>query len=92
MTYCTIVEFEWSDPSGRTALEEAVGPTGGAPPSGCRSRIVSIDDDGARVIEVWESSEAARSHAESSAPDTSAAGMPQASRVSGFEVTDYFAN
>lgn len=88
MTYCTIVEFEWSQPSLRKVLEGMVGSS--ASPEGCVSRIVSIDDQVGRVIEVWQSGDAARSHAERSAPDTSAASMPQPSRVSGFEVTEYF--
>ena len=61
----------------------------GATPDGCVSRIVSIDDQGARIIEVWQSGDAARSHAVRSAPDASAVDMPRPSRVSGSEVTDY---
>ncbi len=37
-----------------------------APPPGCLSRITSIDDTGARVIEVWQTSDDARAFAEHS--------------------------
>jgi hypothetical protein len=53
------------------------------------SRIAGIDGQGARMIEVWRSSDDAQAFARQSAPQLAAAPMPPPSRVVGFEVTDY---
>jgi hypothetical protein len=91
MPYCTIVEFDWAGHEDRQGFELAAGQldTDGALPPGCISRIASVDEQGARVIEVWESGGDARKFAESAAPSLAAASMPEPSRVSGFDVTSY---
>lgn len=88
MPYCTIVEFEWNEGLDRARFASMVeGASTG--PEGRLSQIAGIDDAGARVIEVWRSSDDARRFAEQSAPSLSAAHMPAPSRVFGFEVTSY---
>jgi hypothetical protein len=58
-------------------------------PEGRLSHITGIDDEGARMIEVWRSGEDAKAHAERSAPFLANAQLPAPSRVFGFEVTSY---
>jgi hypothetical protein len=58
-------------------------------PEGRLSRIAGIDGTGARMIEVWRSSQDARAFAEQSAPALADAQLPAPSRVVGFDVTDY---
>jgi hypothetical protein len=91
MPYCTIVEFEWSEGLDRERFASMVGGAGAGEtaPEGRLSKIAGIDDTGARVIEVWRSSDDARRFAEQSAPSVSAVQMPAPSRVFGFEVTSY---
>jgi len=89
MTFCTLVEFEWDETFGRERFTSAVGDVGGDTPEGLLSRIVGIDDKGARVIEVWRSGDDAQAFAEQSRPFLAAAQMPPPSRVIGFEVTSY---
>jgi hypothetical protein len=89
MTFCTLVEFEWNETFGRERFTSAVGDVGGEPPEGLLSRIVGIDDKGARVIEVWRSGGDAQAFAEKSRPFLAAAQLPPPSRVTGFEVTSY---
>ncbi len=91
MPFCTLVEFEWSQTFGREQFTAALGgadPDGDLP-AGCLSRITSIDDAGARVIEVWRSGEDARAFAERSRPALAAAQLPAPARVVGFETTSY---
>jgi hypothetical protein len=89
MTFCTLVEFEWDETFGRERFTSAVGDVGGDTPEGLVSRIVGIDDKGARVIEVWRSGGDAQAFAEKSRPFLAAAQLPPPSRVTGFEVTSY---
>jgi len=91
MPFCTLVEFEWDESFGREQFTAAVGNAdpGEELPTGCLSRITSIDDAGARVIEVWNSGEDARAFAERSAPALASAQMPRPARVTGFETTAY---
>ena len=91
MPYCTIVEFEWNEGLDRERFASMVegASAGHAGPEGRLSQIAGIDDAGARVIEVWRSSDDARRFAEQSAPSLSAVQMPAPSRVFGFEVTSY---
>ena len=91
MPYCTVVEFEWSSPEERKQFENMIGAAGdaGPGPEGRLSRISGIDDAGARMIEVWRSSDDARAFAEQSGPAMAVAEMPAPSRVYGFEVTSY---
>jgi len=91
MPFCTIVEFEWDETFGREQFTDMIGQVGPAEglPAGCLSRIVGIDDTGARVIEVWNSSDDARAFAEKSAPALASSQMPQPARVTGFETTGY---
>ena len=91
MPFCTIVEFEWTGTFGREQFAnmiERAGPVDEMP-AGCVSRIVGVDDTGARVIEVWNSGDDARAFAEKSAPALASVQMPQPSRVTGFETTAY---
>ena len=91
MAFCTIVEFEWDAGFGRdqfTDMIERAGPVDDMP-AGCVSRIVGVDDAGARVIEVWRSGDDARAFAEKSRPALAAAQMPAPARVAGFETTSY---
>ena len=89
MTYCTIVEFEWDDTFDHQAFAATVSSGGDDLPTGCLSRISSIDSAGARTIEVWRSGGEARAFAEQSKPFLAEAELPAPSRVSGFEVTSY---
>jgi hypothetical protein len=91
MTFCTIVEFEWNETFDRERFESMIKMAGGdqPPPEGCLSRIAGVDDKGARIIEVWRSSDDATAHAENTAPDLSAGQWPAPSRVFGFDVTSY---
>jgi hypothetical protein len=91
MPYCTIVEFEWDesfDHEGFASMLDRMS-EGSPPPEGRLSRIAGIDGQGARMIEVWRSSDDAQAFARRSAPLLSTAQMPAPSRVVGFEVTDY---
>jgi hypothetical protein len=90
MPYCTIVEFEWDETFDREAFATALaGVDVGAAPPGRLSRIAGIDENGARMIEVWRSGEDARAFAQASASSLSNAPIPAPSRVVGFEVTTY---
>lgn len=91
MTYCTVVEFEWSSPEERQKFENMIAGAGGAghAPAGRLSHITGIDDTGARMIEVWRSGADARAFAEQSGPGLAVMKMPAPSRVYGFEVTSY---
>jgi hypothetical protein len=91
MPFCTLVEFEWSESFGQEQFTAAIGRLGddGELPDGCLSRITSIDDGGARVIEVWRSGDDARAYAERSRPALAAAQLPAPARVVGFETTSY---
>jgi hypothetical protein len=91
MPFCTIVEFEWTETFGReqfTTMIERAGPVDEMP-AGCVSRIVGVDDTGARVIEVWRSGADAQAFAEQTAPALAEIQMPPPSRVIGFETTGY---
>jgi hypothetical protein len=91
MPFCTLVEFEWDESFGRKQFTSAVGNAdpGDELPAGCLSRITSIDDAGARVIEVWSSGDDARAFAERSRPALAAARLPAPTRVAAFETTSY---
>jgi len=91
MPYCTIVEFEWDQTFDRERFAAVVGQAGddAPPPAGRLSHITGIDDTGARMIEVWQSSGDAKAHADQSAPFLAGAELPAPSRVFGFEVTSY---
>ncbi|HET7247635.1 MAG TPA: hypothetical protein VFJ07_22695 [Streptosporangiaceae bacterium] len=91
MPFCTLVEFEWSQSFGRGQFTAALGEADpdGELPAGCLSRITSIDDAGARVIEVWRSGDDARAFAEQSRPALAAAQLPAPARAVGFETTSY---
>lgn len=91
MPFCTLAEFEWDGSFGREQFTAAVGNAdpGDELPAGCLSRITSVDDTGARVIEVWHSGDDARAFAEMSRPALAAAQMPAPARVVGFETTSY---
>ena len=90
MPFCTLVEFEWDESFGREQFTAAVGYAGPGDElsAGCLSRITSIDDAGARVIEVWRSGDDARAFAEKSAGAGRGAAAG-AARVVGFETTSY---
>jgi hypothetical protein len=90
MPFCTIVEFEWDETFDREQFASMVGDAGNdASPDGRLSKIAGIDERGARMIEVWRSSDDARAFAEQSAPFLAGAQLPAPSRVVGFEVTSY---
>jgi hypothetical protein len=91
MPFCTIVEFEWADMLERERFEAGLSAASAdAVPDGRLTKIVGIDDAGARVVEVWRSGEDARAFAERSAP--AVAEMPAPSRLVGFDVTSYVAS
>ncbi len=91
MPFCTIVEYEWDDTYDRQRFATIIGATDDDKrmPAGCLSRIVGIDDKGARIIEVWRSGDDAQAFAQQSSPSLSGAQLPPPSRVVGFEVTAY---
>jgi hypothetical protein len=91
MTFCTIVEFEWDESFDHEGFASALDrlSEGSPPPAGRLSRIAGIDGHGARMIEVWRSSDDAQAFAQQSAPLLATAHMPPPSRVMGFEVTSY---
>ena len=91
MPFCTLVEFEWNESFGREQFIVVAGGLSqdGELPEGCLSRVTSIDDTGARVIEVWRSGDDARAFAERSRPALAAAQLPAPARVVGFETTSY---
>ncbi len=91
MPFCTIVEFEWDETFDREHFASVVGDSAddATPPDGRLSKIAGIDDRGARMIEVWRSSDDARAFAERSGPALADAQLPAPSRVVGFEVTSY---
>jgi hypothetical protein len=91
MPYCTIVEFEWDETFDRERFVSMIAKAGEAAPApdGRLSHITGIDDEGARMIEVWRSGDDAKAHAEHSAPFLANAQLPAPSRVFGFEVTSY---
>jgi hypothetical protein len=88
MAYCTIVEFEWDETFDRDHFAALVAGEP-EPPAGRMSRIAGIDAAGARMIEVWRSSDDARAFAEKSGPALASVALPSPSRVVGFEVTTY---
>ncbi len=88
MAYCTIVEFEWDETFDHGHFSSLVAGEQNPPP-GRLSRIAGIDSTGARMIEVWRSSDDARAFAEQSGPALASGAWPSPSRVVGFEVTTY---
>jgi hypothetical protein len=94
MPFCTIVEFAWDQTFSRQQFTDMMDRVAGAdgPVEGRLSRIVGVDDDGARMIEVWRSSDDARAFAEKSGPALAEVKMPPPSRVTGFETTDFVVN
>jgi hypothetical protein len=91
MPFCTIVEFEWDEAFDREGFSRIISGAGGERPSpdGRLSQISGIDEQGARIIEVWRSVGDAQAFAEKSRPFLAAAKLPAPSRVVGFEVTSY---
>jgi hypothetical protein len=91
MPFCTIVEFEWDETFDHEQFASTIknAEADSPPPDGRLSRIVGIDHQGARMIEVWRSSADARAFAEHSAAFLAAAPLPAPSRVVGFEVAYY---
>ena len=87
MPFCTIVEFEWDQNLERERFESLTGGADDSPPDGRLARITGIDDNGARVVEVWRSGDDARAFAEQSVAVTRQ--MPTPARVLGFEVTSF---
>ena len=70
MPFCTIVEFEWDSSEARVAFEKTMAAvvSSSPPTAGRLSRLVGVDDDVARVVEVWESGQAAATFAEKTGP------------------------
>jgi hypothetical protein len=91
VAFCTIVEFEWEGPADRAHFEAAVetASRGAVAPEGRLSRIVGVEDTGARVVEVWATPADAQRFAEATAPDLAAVEMPAPTRVETFAVTTY---
>jgi hypothetical protein len=91
MTFCTIVEFEWDESFDHEGFASTLDrmSEGSPAPEGRLSRIAGIDAHGARMIEVWRSSQDAEAFAKQSAPLLAAAQLPAPSRVTAFEVTSY---
>jgi hypothetical protein len=91
MPFCTIVEFEWDGPDARAAFERAMAVAAEHAPAaaGQLTKIVGLDEAGARVVELWSSHDDARRFAEASGPALAAVAMPPPVRVVGFEVTTY---
>ncbi len=91
MPFCTIVEIDWDPNFGREQFTEFIERSDPVDelPDGCLSRIVGIDDDGARMIEIWRSGDDARAFAERSAPSLADVRMPPPTRITGFETTSY---
>jgi hypothetical protein len=90
MTFCTIVEFEWDESFDHESFASTLDQLSkGSPPEGRLSKIAGIDAKGARMIEVWRSSDDAQAFAQQSAPHLATVQLPPPSRVVGFEVTDY---
>jgi hypothetical protein len=91
MPFYTIVEFEWDGPDAQAAFERAMAVAAEHAPAaaGQLSKIVGLDEGGARVVELWSSYDDARRFAEASAPALAAVAMPSPVRVVGFEVTTY---
>ena len=90
MALCTVVGFEWEGPQAKLAFESMMSHS--EMPSavpGRLARIVGIDENGARAIEVWSSQSDARRVAESSHAAASVAKVPAPSRACGFEVTTF---
>lgn len=88
MAYCTIVEFEWDETFDHSGFSSLIAEEQNPPP-GRISRIAGIGSTGARMIEVWRSSDDARAFAEQSGPALADAALPSPSRVTGFDVTTY---
>jgi hypothetical protein len=91
MPYCTVVEFAWDESFDHSGFRATISSLGGTDelPTGCLSRIVGIDGNGARMIDVWRSDADAREFAERSAPMLSKVALPAPSRVFSFEVATY---
>ncbi len=88
MTYCTIVEFEWDESFDYEGFASTLASLGeSSPPEGRLSKIAGVDAHGARIIEVWRSSDDAQAFAKQSAPQLAMVRLPAPSRVTGFEVT-----
>ena len=91
MSFCTIVEFEWSEPDTQGRFEAAVAAATerSVAPEGRLTRIVGVDERGAHVVEVWATPADAQRFAEATAPALADVGMPPPSRVESFEVSVY---
>jgi hypothetical protein len=89
MPFCTLVE--WDKGFDLSVYEEMIDRAGGHGelPAGCVTRIVGAVNDGARVIEVWESPDAARKFSEEHAPNLGELKIPPPDRVAAFETTFY---
>src|SRR5437763_1146415 len=88
MAFCTLLEWDGEFDLGRyKALNERAGAHDRLP-NGCLSRIVGrVDDGGARIIEVWRSSDDAQRFSEENGPLIVEFKIPPPSRVAAFETT-----
>jgi hypothetical protein len=86
MAFCTTVE--WDSGFSLEQWREMVGRMGGLDvlPDGCHQRIAGTAGEGFRVIEVWDSPDAARGFAEQSAPKLAGVAVPPPDRVGAFEI------
>ena len=92
MPFCTLVEFEWDAVVRPGAVHRRPGrgrPRRANCRQGCLSRITSIDDAGARVIEVWRSGDDARAFADDAGPRWPRHSSRRRPGLAGFEAAGY---
>ena len=89
MAFCTLLEWDVDFPLDR--YYEMVERTGshGRLPDGCLCRIVGPVESGARVIEVWQSADAAATFNREEGHHVAEFALPAPSRVTAFETTTF---
>jgi hypothetical protein len=87
MPYCTLLEWDSDfDLDRYDELNQRAGAHSGLP-EGCLARVVGPVETGARIIEVWQSSEHAARFSEKNSPLIAELEIPPPARVAAFETT-----
>ncbi len=85
MAFCTLLEWDESFPFDRYQELNAQAGDHDALPDGCLARVLGAAQDGARIIEVWQSDEHAKRFSDKNSHLIAELQIPAPSRVAAFE-------
>jgi hypothetical protein len=87
MAFCTLLEWDDGFPFDRYGELNARAGDHAFLPEGCLARVVGAVDGGARIIEVWQSSEHAKRFSDQNSHLIAELQIPPPARVAAFETT-----